>query len=237
MKTNKLNKAINKLDRIIMEGLNSGYGYTISHNIIHELNILSNQYGVFRIKNTLPINQLYKKKLSNGELTSIFQCQKMIDKETNGNNMIKVFATNLHNNIKGNSSISFDECYNYTLCLFTIKALRGINGELKAKRYLIDEYKRLYPHDVVRVEDSSFNDDISKKVDLEVYINNKLICKYCVKPESYTKKEYFTKHIIKGTDDQPQVEALKYLLIKNNHQVLTKIIVYDKTQNNFKIYP
>ena len=109
---------------------------------------------------------------------------------------------------------------------------------MKAKRYLIEEYKRLYPFDTVRVEDSSFGDDISKKVDLEVYVNNMLICKYCVKPESYTKKIYFTSHVTNNNNNEPpQMEALKYILIKNNHQAPTKIIIYDKSQNNFKIYP
>ena len=228
-----------KLTKLVEEAYLKGYKYTISSSILHTLNIESNKHGIFRIKNTIAINKFYKENLDNGKINCIEDCIELLDDHFKENNILSKWATNLHNAIKSDyPNISWHKCYNYTMVLFTLKALQGILAELHTKEFVYKKMQTLYPLSIIELEDASFNDDIRKKMDFSVKVDGKKLCGFSVKPEKYTKTEYFTnkKALAMQEGEQSHITALKEFLNSNHEKsVPVHLITYNNKYDNFKI--
>ena len=237
MKTNK--ELIVKLTNLIKEAYNKGYKYTISHSINHILNIESNKHGVFRIKNTIGINKFYKEQLDNGKINCIEDCIELLDDQFKENNIIAKWATNLHNAIKSDyPNISWHKCFNYTLVLFTLKALQGILAELHTKEFVYNKIQSLYPLSVVEIEDASFFTDGYKKMDFSVKVDGKRICGFSVKPEKYTKTDYYTnkKALVMKEGGKEHITILKEFLNSNQEDnIPVHLITYNNNYDEFTL--
>lgn len=237
MKTNK--ELIVKLTNLIKEAYDKGYKYTISHSINHILNIESNKHGVFRIKNTIGINKFYKEQLDNGKINCIEDCIELLDDQFKENNIIAKWATNLHNAIKSDyPNISWHKCFNYTLVLFTLKALQGILAELHTKEFVYNKMQSLYPLSFVEIEDASFFYDARRKMDFSVKVDGKRICGFSVKPEKYTKTDYYTnkKALVMKEGEKEHITILKEFLNSNQEDnIPVHLITYNNNYDEFTL--
>lgn len=228
-----------KLTKLVEEAYRKGFKYSINHSIIHTLNIESNKNGVFRIKNTIAINKFYKEHLDNGKINRIEDCTELLDDQFKENNILSKWATNLHNVIKSDyPNISWHKCFNYTLVLFTLKALQGILAELHTKNFVYNKMQSLYPLSIIEIEDSSFNEDIRKKMDFAVKVDGKRICGFSVKPEKYTKTDYFTnkKALAMKEGEKEHITVLKEFLNGNHEENCpVHLITYNNKYDEFTL--
>lgn len=235
----KNQKLIAKLTKLVEESYCKGYKYTISSSILHTLNIESNRHGIFRIKNTIAINKFYKDNLDNGKITHIEDCIELLDDHFKENNILKKWAANLHNAIKNDyPNISWHKCFNYTLVLFTLKALQGILAELHTKQFVYNRMQSLHPLSVIELEDASFHDDIRKKMDFAVKVDGERVCGFSVKPEKFTKTDYFTnkKPLSMKEGEKTHIAALKEFL-NGNHEANCPVhlIIYNNKYDEFTL--